>query len=118
MNQPDLAKVLLYHVVPGKVLSTDLSDGLEAPTLNGESVAFDLSSGVLVNQSNVVSADIEAGNGVIHVIDAVLVPTNFVYQAMEENTTVPKTGTVGLLPIAFASIMTLAGAGLVRYKMK
>jgi transforming growth factor-beta-induced protein len=118
MNQPDLAKVLLYHVVSGKVMSTDLSDGLEAPTLNGESVAFDLSSGVVVNQSNVVSADIEAGNGVIHVIDAVLVPTNFVYQAMEENTTVPKTGTVGLLPIAFASIMTLAGAGLVRYKMK
>ncbi len=118
MNQPDLAKVLLYHVVSGKVLSTDLSDGLEAPTLNGESVAFDLSSGVMVNQSGIVSADIEAGNGVIHVIDAVLVPTNFVYQAMEENTTVPKTGTVGLLPIAFASIMTLAGAGLVRYKMK
>jgi transforming growth factor-beta-induced protein len=118
MNQPDLAKVLLYHVVSGKVLSTDLSDGLEAPTLNGESVAFDLSSGAKVNQSNVVSADIEAGNGVIHVIDAVLVPTNFVYQAMEENTAVPKTGTVGLLPIAFASIMTLAGAGLVRYKMK
>ena len=118
MNQPDLAKVLLYHVVSGKVMSTDLSDGLEAPTLNGESVAFDLSSGVLVNQSNVVSADIEAGNGVVHVIDAVLVPTNFVYQAMEENTAVPKTGTIGLLPIAFASIMTLAGAGLVRYKMK
>jgi len=118
MNQPDLAKVLLYHVVSGKVMSTDLSDGLEAPTLNGESVAFDLSSGVLVNKSNVVSADIQAGNGVIHVIDAVLVPTNFVYQAMEENKAVPKTGTIGLLPIAFASIMTLAGAGLVRYKMK
>ncbi len=118
MNQPDLAKVLLYHVVSGKVMSTDLSDGLEAPTLNGESVAFDLSSGVLVNQSNVVSADIEAGNGVVHVIDAVLVPTNFVYQAMEENTSVPKTGTVGLIPIAFASILTLAGAGLAKYKMK
>lgn len=118
MNQPDLAKVLLYHVVSGKVMSTDLSDGLEAPTLNGESVVFDLSSGAKVNQSNVVSADIEAGNGVIHVIDAVLVPTNFVYQAMEENTTVPKTGTVGLLPIAFASILTLAGAGLAKYKMK
>lgn len=118
MNQPDLAKVLLYHVVSGKVMSTDLSDGLEAPTLNGESVAFDLSSGVKVNQSNVISADIQAGNGVIHVIDAVLVPTNFVYQAMEENTTVPKTGTVGLMPIAIASLLTLAGAGLAKYKMK
>ena len=118
MNQPDLAKVLLYHVVSGKVMSTDLSDGLEAPTLNGESMAFDLSSGAKVNQSNIVSADIEAGNGVIHVIDAVLVPTNFVYQAMEENTTVPKTGTVGLMPIAIASLLTLAGAGLAKYKMK
>ena len=118
MNQPDLAKVLLYHVVSGKVMSTDLSDGLEAPTLNGESVAFDLSSGAKVNQSNVISADIEAGNGVIHVIDAVLVPTNFVYQAMEENNAVPKTGTVGLMPIAIASLLTLAGAGLAKYKMK
>ena len=118
MNQPDLAKVLLYHVVSGNVMSTDLSDGLKAPTLNGESVEFDLSSGVMVNQSNVVSADIKAGNGVVHVIDTVLVPTNFVYQAVEENTEVPKTGTVGLTGIAIASIMTLAGAGIARKRMK
>jgi uncharacterized surface protein with fasciclin (FAS1) repeats len=118
MNQPDLAKVLLYHVVSGNVMSTDLSDGLMAPTLNGESVKFDLSSGVIVNQSNVVSADIKAGNGVVHVIDTVLVPTNFVYQAVEENTDIPKTGTVGLTGIAIASIMTLAGAGIARKRMK
>lgn len=118
MNQPDLAKVLLYHVISGNVMSTDLSDGLMAPTLNGESVKFDLSSGVMVNQSNVVSADIKAGNGVVHVIDTVLVPTNFVYQAVEENTEVPKTGTVGLTGITIASIMTLAGAGIARKRMK
>ena len=118
MNQPDLAKVLLYHVVSGNVMSTDLSDGLMAPTLNGESLKFDLSGGVMVNQSNVVSADIKAGNGVVHVIDTVLVPTNFVYQAVEENTDIPKTGTVGLTGIAIASIMTLAGAGIARKRIK
>lgn len=118
MNQPDLAKVLLYHVVSGNVMSTDLSDGLKAPTLNGESLEFDLSSGVMVNQSNVVSADIKAGNGVVHVIDTILVPTNFVYQAVEENTDIPKTGTVGLTGIAIASIMTLAGAGIARKRIK
>ncbi len=118
MNQPDLAKVLLYHVVSGKVMSTDLSNGLQAPSLNGESLAFDLSAGVMVNKSSVIAADIEAGNGVVHVIDTVLVPKNFVYQAVSENTTIPKTGTVGLIPIAFASIMTLAGAGIVRKRIK
>jgi len=118
MNQPDLAKVLLYHVVSGKVMSTDLSDGLNAPTLNGENLMFDLDAGVKVNKSNVISADIEAGNGVVHVIDSVLVPTNFGYQATEENTAVPKTGTVGLTLISIASIMTLSGASIARKRIK
>ncbi len=118
MNQPDLAKVLLYHVVSGKVMSTDLSNGLSAPSLNGENLMFDLSSGVKVNQSNVTAADLEAGNGVVHVIDTVLVPQNFVYQAVSENTAMPKTGTVSLMPIAIASIMTIAGAGFAIKKMK
>lgn len=118
MNQPDLAKVLLYHVVSGKVMSTDLSDGLEAPTLNGESVKFDLSSGVKVNESSVAAADIEAGNGVIHVIDTVLVPQNFTYQEVEVQHEIPKTGAVGLTPFVFAGIMTLAGAGMMKKRMK
>lgn len=118
MNQPDLAKVLLYHVVSGKVMSTDLSNGLEAATLNGESVKFDLISGVKVNQSGVTAADIEAGNGVIHVIDTVLVPQNFTYQAVEEQSDIPKTGSAGLTPFVIAGIMTLAGAGMMRKRMK
>lgn len=118
MNQPDLAKVLLYHVVSGKVLSTDLTNGLEAATLNGETLAFDLSSGVKVNSSSVTAADLEAGNGVVHVIDTVLVPENFVYQEVSENTSIPKTGTLGLTPFAIASIISLAGASIYKKRMK
>jgi len=118
MNQPDLAKVLLYHVVSGKVMSTDLSDGLKASTLNTESLLFDLDNGVMVNKSKVVSADIIAGNGVIHVIDTVLVPQNFVYQAIDEDTMMPKTGTVGLTPFAITSIMALAGAVMLKRRMQ
>lgn len=118
LNQPDLAKVLLYHVVSGKVMSTDLSNGLEAATLNGETVKFDLSSGVKVNQSGVTAADIEAGNGVIHVIDTVLVPQNFTYQAVEDHNDIPKTGGAGLTPFVIAGLMTLAGAGMMRKRMK
>ncbi|MDY0237133.1 MAG: fasciclin domain-containing protein [Gudongella sp.] len=117
LNQPDLSKVLLYHVVSGKVMSTDLSNGLEAPTLNGESVKFDLSAGVMVSGSNVTAADLEAGNGVIHVIDKVLVPSNFTLQTMEADTEMPKTGVIDLTPIIGISIMTLAAAFLLKKKI-
>ncbi|WP_078551485.1 fasciclin domain-containing protein [Bacillus alkalicellulosilyticus] len=73
LQSEDLANILLYHVVEGKVMSSDLSDGMEATTLNGETVTISLDP-VRVNESNVVAADIEASNGVIHVIDAVLLP--------------------------------------------
>lgn len=114
--QPDLAKVLLYHVVPGNILSTDLSNGLEAATLNGEKIKVDLTSGVKINTSTVTTADLKAGNGVVHVIDTVLVPTNFVYQDVTPNPVIPKTGDAGLLPFALAGFLTLAGAGLMKKK--
>ncbi|MCD4713184.1 MAG: fasciclin domain-containing protein [Clostridiales bacterium] len=118
MAQPDLAKVLLYHVVPGNVLSTDLSDGLEAATLNGESVKFDLSSGVKVNTSGVVAADIVAQNGVVHVVDSVLVPSNFVYQAVEADEELPQTGTMDLTSIFIFSIIGLAAVMVVKKRVK
>lgn len=118
MNQPDLAKVLLYHVVPGSVKSSDLSNGLKAATLNGEQVTIDLTSGVKVNSSQVISADIMAGNGIIHVIDSVLVPQGFVYKAIGEDAPIPKTGSMDLTPIILMSIMTLAGAGLLKKNLQ
>lgn len=122
LAQPDLAKVLLYHVVSGKVMSTDLSDGLKAPSLNGQELEFDLKSGVKVSGSTVVTADIEASNGVIHVIDTVMVPSNFFYQPMMEIETtsapvLPATGSAGqLTPLIGLGIMALGGLLISRKK--
>lgn len=71
---PALTAILTYHVVPGAVMSGDLTDGMTAETVNGQSVTITLGDGVMVNGANVVTADIEASNGVIHVIDAVILP--------------------------------------------
>jgi transforming growth factor-beta-induced protein len=70
-----LKSVLTYHVVPGEVLSTDLTNGLEATTANGAKVTFSgLPSAPQVNQSKIGPADIVTATGVIHVVDAVLIP--------------------------------------------
>ena len=69
-----LTSILTYHVVAGEVLSTDLADGMTAATVNGAEITVDLSDGVNIDEANVVTADIKASNGVIHVIDAVLLP--------------------------------------------
>ena len=74
-NPAELSKVLTYHVVSGEVFSTDLSAG-DVPTVNGESVTVDLTDGVMINNAEVVDEDVDVANGVIHVIDKVLVPSN------------------------------------------
>jgi transforming growth factor-beta-induced protein len=74
LTAEQLTPILTYHVVSGNVLSTDLANG-EVPTLNtGSNLTIDLSSGVMINSSKVVAADIQGSNGVVHVIDKVLVP--------------------------------------------
>jgi len=73
-NKDQLVAVLTYHVVSGKVMSGDLSDGMMAGTVQGGEVTIGTEGGVTVDGANVVSADIEASNGVIHVIDAVILP--------------------------------------------
>ncbi|MHA6262802.1 fasciclin domain-containing protein [Arenibacterium sp. CAU 1754] len=73
-NKDQLVSILTYHVVPGKVMSGDLSDNMMATTAQGGDVTITTTGGVKVNGANVVSADIEADNGVIHVIDAVIMP--------------------------------------------
>lgn len=73
-NKEQLVSILTYHVVPGVVLSTDLESG-EVTTVEGSDVTVEVSEeGVTVDGANVISADIEASNGVIHVIDAVILP--------------------------------------------
>ncbi len=74
-SQADLTNILTYHVVPGAVRAADLSDGMVVETVNGETIIIGVSeSGVTVNDASVVAADIETSNGVIHVIDTVLLP--------------------------------------------
>ena len=73
-NKDQLIAILTYHVVPGKVMSTDLSDDMSATTVQGGNIMIDLDNGVMINDASVVTADIEADNGVIHVIDKVILP--------------------------------------------
>lgn len=70
---PNLTEILLYHAVAGKVYSTMLTSKF-VPTVNGAALKIDLSSGVMVNDANVIKADIKAINGVIHIVDKVLLP--------------------------------------------
>jgi uncharacterized surface protein with fasciclin (FAS1) repeats len=73
LARQDLKDILLYHVLPGKVMSGDLKEGMQAQTLAKKNVTISLDP-VQVNDANVVTPDVEASNGVIHVIDKVLLP--------------------------------------------
>lgn len=74
-NKAQLVAVLTYHVVPGKVYSKDLKNGMKAKTAQGSEVTITLKDGkAMVNDATVTVADIEASNGVVHVIDTVILP--------------------------------------------
>jgi uncharacterized surface protein with fasciclin (FAS1) repeats len=74
-NKAQLAGILTYHVVAGKVMSGDLSDGMVAATVNGGNITIHIQDGkVLINDAEVVIADVETDNGVIHVINKVILP--------------------------------------------
>ncbi|MGJ3237211.1 MAG: fasciclin domain-containing protein [Anaerolineae bacterium] len=98
-----LANILTYHVVSGKVFSNDLSDGLEVTALNGASFTVNITDeGVTLTDGlgrvvNVVATDIEGTNGVIHVIDNVIVPPA---EEAEEEETAAATGTIADIVIA------------------
>ena len=104
---PTLTDILLYHVVAGKVMAADVVNLESADTVQGQPVAItvDADGNVFVNDAQVIITDVEASNGVIHVIDAVIIPPT------EEPATLPATGadsTSNTLVILFA-----IGAGLV-----
>ncbi|MHA1134639.1 MAG: fasciclin domain-containing protein [Alphaproteobacteria bacterium] len=74
-NKEKLVAILTYHVVPGKIMSGDIAGkSTEVKTVQGDTLAVDATDGVKVDAANVVTADIGASNGVIHVIDTVVMP--------------------------------------------
>jgi uncharacterized surface protein with fasciclin (FAS1) repeats len=76
-NKEKLTKILTYHVVPGKVMSADIAGKSQSvKTVQGSDVAIDATSGVKVNDAKVVTPDVEASNGVIHIIDTVIMPAS------------------------------------------
>ena len=74
-NQDQLVAVLTYHVVSGKIMSTDIAgQTAQVASVQGSSLSVDATDGVKVDNATVISADIETDNGVIHVIDTVVLP--------------------------------------------
>lgn len=74
-NRDRLTAILTYHVVPGKVMAADVVNLSEAETVNGSGIAIKVIDGkVMINDATVVTADVDASNGVIHIIDTVILP--------------------------------------------
>ncbi len=74
-NKDQLVAVLTYHVVPGKVMAADIAGkSMQVASVQGSNLSIDATNGVKIDNANVVTADIETDNGVIHVIDAVVLP--------------------------------------------
>ena len=74
-NKDQLVAILTYHVIAGEVKSTDLTNGQMAKTVEGDDVKVNISGkNVMINDANVVAADVAASNGVVHVIDKVILP--------------------------------------------
>ncbi|WP_299024088.1 fasciclin domain-containing protein [uncultured Thermanaerothrix sp.] len=106
-NKQQLTDILLYHVLPGKVMAAEVKDGLIADTALGTSVFFKVDMGkAYINEAQIIITDIEASNGVIHVIDTVILPKDIVDAAIfnKFNTLVAAVQAAGL-------VETLKGEG-------
>jgi len=75
-NKGQLQSILTYHVVSGKIMASDLKDGQMVETVQGNKIKVSLSDGAMINGAKVVKADVEASNGVVHIIDAVVMPSD------------------------------------------
>ncbi len=74
-NKAQLTGILTYHVVAGKVMSSDLTDGMVVTTVNGQDLTIHLTDGkVMVNDAEVIIADVDTDNGVVHAVNAVIMP--------------------------------------------
>ena len=73
-NKEKLTAILTYHVVPGRVTAHDVANLNSATTLQGQTVKISKQDGVKINEAKVIAPDVEATNGMIHVIDSVLMP--------------------------------------------
>jgi filamentous hemagglutinin family protein len=73
-NPPELTDLLTYHIIADRITSNDISQLNSAMTVEGSDLTIDASDGIHVNDANVIAADVEADNGIIHVIDNVLIP--------------------------------------------
>lgn len=117
---PALTDVLLYHVVSGNVLAADVVTLTSADTVLGQPVAIKVEDGnVFVNDSQVIITDIQGSNGVIHVIDAVLIPA----AAEEAPATLPQSGgeisstTNTIVAVSILGLMLIAaGAVMLRFR--
>ena len=81
-DKDELTRVLTYHVVPGQVMASDVAGMKKAKTVQGGDLKIDASDGVKINDSTVIKADIKTSNGVIHVIDSVLIPKCRLYDKL------------------------------------
>jgi transforming growth factor-beta-induced protein len=77
LTDEQITEILTYHVLGAQVLSTDLSDGQTAETLQGEEITVTINDGVQINNANVITADLTGTNGVVHIIDAVILPPSY-----------------------------------------
>ena len=110
--QGDLTNILLYHVLGGTVLSTNLSDGMMATTVQGSDIIVTINAnGVFINDAQVVVADIATDNGVVHVIDAVLLPPAQTSSVMDIIIDSPNHNTLEAAISAAGLVETLNGTG-------
>jgi hypothetical protein len=85
LAREDLGDILKYHVLGSKVMENQITEGLEAETVQGESVSFSLVEGLTINEINISDTDNDGGNGYVHIIDGVLIPSGDDVTALSSN---------------------------------